>query len=807
MRSLIRPLQLAFKSWWRQPVITIAVLLCLGVGTGITAVVFSLIDGILIRPLPYHDPDGIYVLWNRFAANGGAFSQVSGWEFLDFREQTQTFEEIGGLITWSYNLTSTEPPERVISGRVSASLFRVLGVEPARGRVFTEREEEHGDRVVVLSHALWQRAFGGAPDILGRSLSLDRRPYTIIGVLPPELRMLPRFAELWVPLVPDPKVPRDLRGVLLLARLRDGVDAERAKSDLEVLEDRFRRDHPHLYPSGSGWELVLQPLQEAFVGPVRGRLWLSFGAALLVLLLACTNIVNLLLVRALSRRGEYALRTALGADRGGLLRHLLGEYLLLALAGGALGWWLAKIGLRLTIALQPGDLPRLGEVAVDARIVVLIFALTLVTGLIFGLYPVWRIAGQSLHAPLNENVRTAGRGHPFFRWIVIGELTVAMVVLVGTGLMWRSFERLQDVDPGFRTTDLLTMTFLLPRGDYRDDTDRLRFYERFESRLVERFGKERVGLISQVPLGPHWLGGPVLAEDQQNLPHLEQPEIGWRAINPTFFQTMGIALRQGRPFDARDRRDAPPTVIVDRRVAQRLWPGKDPLGRRLRLAAGHDIRWRTVVGVVEPIKQRKLAADPFEQIYLPYEQHPQERIGVVLKRNGSDVASALGEVREIMRQIDPHLPLANVQTIEELIERSLSGPRFLLTLFAAFGVVTLVLTTAGVYGVIAHTTARRTGEIGLRQALGARRRDILWLILGEGLSIGVIGIIAGLALALLCALAFAGILAGMAFGVTSTNPSPFVGGALLLLGLTLLATLLPALRAARLDPAAALQRE
>lgn len=805
MEAALRSLRFALRSWWRQPVMATAVIVCLGVGIGVTAVVFSLINGMLLRPLPYKDPGGIYLLWHQFPARGIDLSSVSGWEYLDFRELKETFAEVGGSITWPYNLTSIEPPERVLSGRVSASLFRVLGTQPSLGRVFTDEEEERGERVVVLSHGLWQRAFGGDPGVLGRTLSLAQEPYTIIGVLPQDLRPMPIGAELWVPLVPNPNVPRDLRGVLLFVRLQEGIGLGRAERDLDVVEGRFRREHPDLYPPDSGWQLVLQPLHEALVGSSRGRLWVSFGAVLLVLLLACANVANLLLVRALAKQKEYALRTALGAHRGILLRHLLGENLLPVLAGGAFGWWLAEVGLRVVMAVQPGDMLRLEEVVIDTRVFLFTFALTLISGLIVGLYPAWRIAGQSLSQPLNEGGRSAtGKRHAFFRWIVVGELTMAVLVLVGTALMWRSFTQLQKTDPGYRTSDLLTMMIGLPPSEYSEAGDRARFQQQLESRLVERFGADRVGLVSHIPLDRSRLGGPILAEDQEMLPHLVNPEVGWCMVNPTFFRAMGIELRQGRAFDDRDRDDAPMVVMIDSNVAQRLWPGKSPLGKRLRFDASHDNAWRTVVGVVEPIKQRALAAEVFEQIYVPYSQMPAARVGIVLRMTGG-IAPVVAEVRAILREINPRLPISNVESIEHLIERSLSGSRFLFTLFATFGLIALVLTAAGLYGVIAYTTSQRTGEIGLRQALGACRKDIFWLVLGEGFRIAMVGIVLGSAVAFFCAITLANLLANMAFGVESTNPGIFIGVAAVLLGLALLASFLPALRAARLDPVVALQ--
>ena len=806
MDGLVRDLRFAVKIFRKQPLLFAAAVACLGLGIGATTSVFSLVKGVLLEPLAYENAEQVSVLWNRFSNARVPRSPVSGWEYLDLKQETGVFDEVSGLLLWYFNWTDGDPPERLLGARVTSNLFPLLGVEPRIGRTFTAEEEAAGDPVVVLSHDLWRRAFGSDEQILGRTMSLGRRPHTVIGVLPEGFASMPPGAELWVPLVPNPAVPRHMRGVLALTRLRDGLDLASARDHLTTLENRFIQDHPDLYPADGSWGLDLTSLREMMTTRVEGRLLAFLGAVVLVLLIACVNVANLLLALATGREKEMTLRAAFGAGRPRLIRQLFAESLLLALAGGVLGILFAVGGLRFLSRALAGRLPRLDQVGIDLPVLAFCMAAALATGLLFGLAPAFFGSRTDLRGALMAGGRTAAgaRRHPLQKALVVLEVALAVAVLIGAGLMLRTVHHLEAVDPGFRTEGLVTAQLFLPATSYRDDASRRGFYERLRPELADVPGIRRSGLISQLPLGTSWQGGRVLAEggDPQN----PGPGLGWRMVSPDLFETLGLRLESGRFFTELDRETTEPVVIIDRATARRLWPDRDPVGQRLKLLAPGRDAWRTVVGVVAPVKHTGFDVESFEQLYLPYSQHPVEELGLVVQSD-LDLAGTTSALRSALAAIDPEQPIAEIRTSEQMVESALAGSRLNLTLFLLFGALAAALAAIGIYGVMSYSVSRRRGEIGVRRALGARRLDILRLVLGEGLKTSALGVAAGLVLAMLLTRLLSKILAGLVHGVEAFDPVTFLAVSLGLLLVALLSSLLPAWRATRIDPMEALRED
>ena len=800
MDSLRRDLRYGIKTILRRPVANAAAVLCLALGIGATTVVFSLFNGVLLKALPYRDSSGIQVLRLNLPAGPSA---ASGKEFEDFQQLSDTFEHVGGMIGWSYNVTDVDPPQRISAGRVSSSIFDVLGVAPFMGRVYTAEEQNRGDNLVVLSYGLWQSAFGGDQEILGRTITLSETPFTVIGVMPSDFRPMPPSAQLWVPLIPNPAIPRNLRGVTVLVRLKDGISVTRAKADLEVVKQRFEADYPDIY--NTEWSLGLLPLRNMVVGNVGARLWAFMGAVFLVLAIACANVANLLLAQATAREKEMALRAAFGAGRGTLVRQMLTESLILAVAGGGLGLALSYVGINVVKRFQLGSIPRLAEVTIDLVPLLFTFLITFATGLIFGLAPALKVSGKRFANTLKEGGKTSssGRRHPLRSALVIAEIALAVVVLIGTVLTLRSFNRLQDVDPGFQVDDLVSMQVLLPRPAYARPADRLRFHEGFEERLNAQPGIESAAVMSYAPFGPlSWTGQ--LQIDGQD-PNDPGPSVNWNMVSPKVFDTLKVPLLQGRSFTNLDLVDSTEVAVVDESTAERLWPDENPLGKRIMPVGAQYGSWREVVGVVGDVKQSGLASAT-TQIYLPYPQYPNPVYGLVL-RTQLDTRASVDAVRGVVSSLDARLPISRIARVDSLLAASLAGPRFNLVLFGIFGGIAFVLAAVGIYGIMASSVAERTTEIGVRRAMGARTGDVLRLVLGEGMMLTGLGLAIGLVAAWLLTHTVSRILSGLVFGIATTDVLSFVTVTLFLLLVALLGSLLPARRAIRVDPVVALRSE
>jgi len=816
MSDLLLDLRYAFRMLRRAPAFTGAAVLTLAIGIGANTAVFSVINAALLRPLPYPEQDRLLDVGNRW--EGSPRAALSPAEYFDYRAAVGAeLTALGVYAVGPLNLTGAGEPVRLRAGFVSADLLPALGVVPVVGRPFTADEETAGRAVALLSHGLWQRHFGGDPAIVGRPITLDGAAHEVAGVLPPGFRLPEDYqdgvaTDLLVPLglTPADVTARGSHFLLGVGRLAPGVTRDRAEAALATIAARFVRDFPDDYPRDMGFAVNVTPLAERVVGPARQPLFLLLGAAGFVLLVACANVANLLLVRLDARRAELAVRTAVGAGRSRILRQLLVESLALGLAGGAAGVALAWWGIQVLLALRPPDLPRFTEVTLDLRVLAFTGITALGTGLVFGLLPAFRASDRAISAGLQAAGRAAVRGGGRLRHgLVMGQVALALVLLAGAGLLGRSLAALYGVDPGYRVDQVLTGELSLPTADYPEERQVVDLFAAVRERVAALPGVRAAGGVSNLPLATGLGDLNVEIEGREKAAGEVSPRGDWQVVTPGYFDAMGLRLRRGRFIDERDRSDAPGAVVINETMAARYWPGQDPLGTRFKLGGSAGPGWVTVVGIVGDVRHGSLADAPTSQMYLPHAQFRFWNGGSVVRaltlavRASGDAAALAGAVRGALQAVDPRVPLADVRTMREVRATSLGRERFLFVLAAVFGVVALTLGALGIYGVLAYSVARRTREIGLRLALGARTADVARLVIREGGVITGIGLAAGL----LGALALGRLLRGLLFDVAPLDPFTLVAAPLLLAAAALLACWLPARRAARIAPMEALRHE
>lgn len=808
MATLWRDLRFAGRMMRKHPGFTAAIVLCLALSIGANTAVFSLLNAVLLRNLPYREPERIVMVWNRFLADDQPRLELSDLEFLDLRDQTRSLTDVAATRPGLFNLTGEGEPELVVGVRVSASLFRLLGVRAAVGRTFLPDEDQPGrGDVVILSHGLFERRFGSDPSVIGRKILISAKPYTVVGVTPRDFYFRRKPRDLWMPLVLDraEPAPRDTRYLEVYGRLKPGMAVEQAQAELNGIAGRFAHDHPEVYPKESGYGMTLIPYTEEVVGAVRPSLLLLSAAVGLVLLIACANISNLLLARATTRDREIAVRAALGAGRGGLIRQFLTESLLLATCGGALGLLLTAWGVKAVTKMDLSKIPRLDEVSVDGRVLAFTLLISLLTGIAFSLMPALQLSRTDFRKALQEGGKSsAGAGRHLARQLlVVLEVAVALVVLLGAGLMIQSYRQLQRVDPGFNTENILTLELFLPTVKYTEPHQWTAFFTQALERFRNLPGVIQSGAVNAVPLGVVQITGEVAIEGAPPVPGQHNPTIGWRKSTPGYFQTLGIPLLRGRDFTDRDDDRAEPVVLVDQGSARRFWPNENPIGKRLRLVGqGAPEAWRSVVGVVGDVRHEGLEAPAREQIYVPYFQYPHPFLYLVL-HTSSDAAAMAPLARRAVLEIDKDQSVFRVETLEEKLVRLMAWRRFYTLMLTTLAVVALVLAGVGVYGVMAFSVSQRTREIGIRLALGAERRTVVQQVVRQAL--GLVGI--GVALGLAAALALLRLISNLLYGVAATDLKILVGGSLLLTVLALLASYLPAHRASRVDPMTALRLE
>ena len=803
MNTLWQDLRYGARMLLRNPGFTIVAILALMLGIGATTAIFSVVNSVLLKPLPYPDSEQLVFMSEDHPQIAGM--SIAYPNYQDWRAQNEVFEAIGVYRRQPYNLTGSGEPERIQGGMLSADMFTALRVNAMLGRVFTNDDDKpDATPVVVLSYALWQRRFGGDAGILNQQLTLSGRSYTVIGIMSPDYQF-PARVELWTPVGLNAKAPGwDSRGnhpgLYGIARLKPGVTIDQARANMESVAVNLEKTYPN---SNTGNRVTITPALEAFVGNVRPAMRVLLGVVALVLLIACANVANLLLARATSRQKEMAIRTAMGASRWRIVRQLLTESILLAFAGGALGLLLASWGVKLIIAISPNSIPRAREIGMDNRVLIFTITIAALTGILFGLVP----ALQASKPDLNETLKDAGRGstgrrHALRHSLVVAQVTITMMLLVGAGLMVRSFYRLQQVDPGFNADNLLTFAVALPTQKYKEEAQQINFFDQLTERLRRLPGVEAVGLSSGLPLGNNGWQTSFVIDGQPPPDPGKTPLTEACMASPDYFRTMGITLLKGRNFTDADTKDTPRVTVIDEEFVRRYWPDEDPIGKRLHIG-GPNGPPTEVIGVVRRVKMDGLKQDSERvQSYYAFRQQPSNGMTVTVKTSGDPIALA-SAAREQVFAIDPDQPIANLNSMSKLRADSIAPERLNLILFGCFAVVALVLASVGIYGVMSYSVTQRTHEIGIRMALGAKPSNVLGMVVRQGMVLTA----AGLALGIGGALGATRLMSSLLFGVSATDPLTFVAIPLLLAGVALGACFVPARRATKVDPMTALRYE
>jgi putative ABC transport system permease protein len=807
--NLWQDLRFGARTLWKNPGFTLIVVATLALGIGINTAVYSVVDAVLFRPLPFAQPDRLAEIWQQEAKSGFAHPGLRWEAFQEWRGQTNLFERVEAYSQRSFTWTGGREPETVAAPAVSPGLFPMLGVNPQLGRPMQPADAEPGNnRVVLISDGFWKTNFGGSPDALGKTLTLNDQPYTVIGVMPPKFKFPYGKIQIWVPLAltatDERQRPQRFNAV---ARMRGELALPAAQARLDTLSEQLAKERPD--PSGWGTKLNGLGTRRVNPGPRRALLVL-LGAVGFVLLLACANAANLMLARAAQRQGEIAVRLALGASRGRLIRQLLTESLLLALLGGLLGVLLAWFGVELLAKFVPAELTFLSvnEISLERRVLLFTTCITLLTGLCFGLLPALKSSRPDLQQALKgaSGKATADRAQNRLRnALVVAEIALSLVLLIGAGLMMRSFLHLSSQPPGFESRNLIAATLSLPQQRYQTLAQEEDFFNRAKTHLAALPGIEAVTAAAGVPPQGGGITFDLDIEIEGRPP--EPPDskliLPFSYIDPAYFQTMRIPLLQGRTFGAEETVNAPPAMIINEEMARRYWPQQNPVGQRIRFSK--DGKWKTVVGVVGDVKIGR-PGDGFSrmEVYYPWSQETRRSFQrTLIVRAAGDASQMIAAVKSAIWTLDKDQPVYLIDTVENLLSDALAEPRFYLFLLGSFAGLTLLLVSMGIYGVMAYSVTQRTHEIGIRMALGANRGNVLRLMLKRGLSLALLGISIGIA----ASLALSRLIAALLFGVPATDPVTFAGIALLLLTVALLACYLPARRAAKLDPLVALRNE
>ena len=795
----------------KSPGSTVVALVALSFGIGANSAIFSVVNGVLLRPLPYKDSGRLVVVSETKISTGTKQELVSAANYREWAEQNSVFDQIAALRVEPRVLTGGELPERVEIALLSPGAFEMLGVQPALGRTFTQDESQPGRNLVaVLSYGSWQRRFGGAPSVLGKTVVLDGTSFTIVGVTPAGFHLLDTPSELWIPYTLDSKElnarTRAARTLHVIAHLKPGISLEQAQTEMRTIARRLEQKDME---ANAGYSAAVIPLLDQMLGDIRTTLWTLLVAVLFVLLIACANVANLLLARAGARKKEIAVRSALGANPARLARQLLTESVIMALAGGLIGLLLALWSLSLLKQLGPAALPRLSEVGIDWRVLAFTLLVSVATGIVFGLAPVF-----ASRRDLNSILRSSGRGSAGSRsrsrvrdFLVVFEMAICVVLLTGAGLMIRSFATLQSVNPGFRPDHVLTLQITLP--ETRDpDFKMALFYKQLLERLQTLPGVKYAAIARRVPLS----GGTDLSLNFtiENRPveiSANQPRAQYRAVSADYFDALGIPIGRGRHFDRTDAENTPGVVLINETMARVFFAGENPLGKRIK--AGDSDHWSTIVGIVSDVKHSGLDAANKPETYYQYLQVPPDWMSFIegtmtaVLRTTADPNSLVAAVRGEVQKMDSGLAVFNVHTMQALVDGSLAQPRFRTVLLGAFAGVALILAAIGLYGVIAYSVTQRTNELGVRMALGAQKNDVLRLIVGQAALMAALGIGIGL----IAALGLLRVISKLLFGVNTADPVTFASTALLILAVALAASAIPAWRAIHVDPMVALRYE
>ncbi|HET9533006.1 MAG TPA: ABC transporter permease [Blastocatellia bacterium] len=809
MGSLIQDIRYGLRMLLKKPGFTLVAVVVLALGIGANTAIFSIVNAVFLRPLPYPQPDMLVQIWETERKSGDKHATLSPHNFAEWREASQSYEQMAAYRYSSFTLTGGDRPQWFSGAQVSSTFFRALGVSPALGRDFDIEEDSPGrNRVAILSHGLWQRRFGSDENLIGQSLILNGESHTVVGIMPQGFQF-PYSVDLWSPLGLDlSKIDRGNHFLSAIARLRPDMTIERAQSEMDSLARLSEERYPD---NNSGRGVALVSLHEELYGDLRPALAVLLGAVALVLLIACANVANLLLTRAMTRQKEIAIRAAMGASRRRLLRQFLTESLLLALAGCALGLLLSMWAIDLLIGSSPGSIPRAGEIELDATVLSYTLIISLVTGTIFGLAPALQVTGIELNESLKESRQTSLAGPGRRRlggFLVVSEIALALLLLIGAGLLINSFRNLRSVDPGFDAKNVLTMTISLPRYRYPDGQRRGAFFEQVLERINAIEGVEAAGAISDLPFSGSRTTSSFSIEGRPPVNPGEGTSADRRAISPHYFKAMGIPLLAGRYFTDRDRKESQPALIINQSMARTYFPDGDAIGKRIRIGGPEETSlygepvWREIVGIVGDLKHDRLSAGFAPEMYTPYLQAPPGRMSLAVRGTGQ--LRSLGDsIQSAILEIDKDQPVYSLTTMEQRLARAIAPERFMMFLLGVFAGGALLLAAIGIYGVMSYSVAQRTNEIGIRMALGADRGDIFKLVIGQGMKLTLIGVVAGLTGALL----LTRLMEGLLFGVTPTDPLTYIAVTGVLAGVALLACYVPARRATRVDPMVALRYE
>src|SRR5262245_7085954 len=799
----------AFRQLLKNPGFTTVAILCLALGIGANSAIFSVINAVLLHPLPYENPDKLVMLWMRFTGIGIPKDQnnVSVPEFMDLRRMCQSLSHLAAMSNASFNMKIGEAPERYAGWVVSPSVFPLLGTQAYLGRIFLPEEDQSGrDNVALLSYGLWQRRFGADRGVVGKSYDINGRSAQIVGVMPPGFSF-PDEAEMWMPLsfTPDQLSARGRHNLTVVARIRSDLSFAQARSDMDGLSRRIVEGAPDYPYERFGFRVLMNPLLEEVVGEVRMALLLLMGAVVFVLLIACANVASLLVARATVREREFAVRTAVGAGRSRLLRQLLTESVLLSVLGAAAGVLLAVWGLGRLAAASTQALPRMAEIQLDTSVMAFTVLVAVGTGILFGLLAALQATKRVTQDVLKEGGRSgAASGRHFLRnSLVVGQVALSLILLAGAGLLIMSFMKLQGVDPGFKSERILTMRISLPSASYSQPEMVRTFFRNLRERVLSLPGVNTAGLVSVLPLSGQNSSGTVTVATQAVPSDKTTPEADQRLVTPGFFETLEIQLLAGRTFDERDTESSAPVAIVDESMAKTYWPGDSALGKQIKRGGRQSSTpWTTIVGVVRHVRYRTLESPSRVEVYWPHAQSPTASMSLVV-RTSNDPRGLIEVIRGEVTALDPLPPVYSIRTMEEIWAISMARRRTTMLLLATFAAVALLLAAVGIYGVLAYSVSQRKQEIGIRMALGARRADVLRLVVGQGMTLALVGVCIGL----FSALALARFLSGLLYQVTSTDPATFAGVSLLLAVVALLACYLPARRASKVDPMVALRYE
>ncbi len=803
MTTLFQDVRYGLRVLRKNPGFSAVTVCVLALGIGANTAIFSVVNAVLLKPLPFRNPETLVTVPHvpppEIFPGSKTFS-VSPANYFDWKAQNDVFEHMAILAGNRVTVTGLGEPESMPSGVVSAEFFSVLGARPLAGRLFAEGDDAPGHRVAVLSEELWKTRYGGNPAAIGRTIAINGQNYAIVGILPVGAGY-PADARLWTPLAftPEQRAIRGIHDFEVLARLKAGVGLEAARSQMNAISARLAAQYPE---DDKGWGATVIPLHEALVGELRPALLVLLGAVGFVLLIACANVANLVLARTLGRRKEIAVRAALGATRGRIVRQLFAETLLLALAGGALGLAVAGLSVHLIVTLLADQMPRASEIRVDGPVLAFTLGVSILTGMLAGMIPAWRLTRADPNEALKQGGRAdADAGSPAVRnALVVAEVALALVLMVGAGLLVRSLGRLRRVDPGFDPKNVLQALVSIPDEKYVTPESQRAFYEQVLDRVRALPGVEAAGAMNTLPLTHGGSTEPIAIEGRAAATLSEQPEVAVRVLTPGTLPALRIRLLAGRDFTAADAGKSPPVILVSEALAKRFWPGESAVGKRLTLTFFPGVV-REVAGVVADLKLRGLdETEPIAAIYLPHAQAPVTWMSLVIRTKQSP-RSVAAAVEAAVHAVDPEQPVDDVKTMEEYRSESLAGARFSMILLTVFAALALVLSAVGIYSVLAYAVRRRTREIGIRMALGADWSDLVRLVVLQGMRPTLLGLAIGLG----GSLALGRLLSGLVFGVKPTDPPTIAAVSALLATVALVACALPAWRASRVAPTRALQ--